>query len=97
MKLEEAIPSWVEPTLLFLNQSTVWYIYTLPLLISLAYFVFILFRQKQNYDRSSKDRYIIQYFDTYWDVLIAVALSMIPIVNWFMVIFILNSFLNKRV
>lgn len=97
MKLEEAIPSWVEPTLLFLNQSTVWYIYTLPLLISLAYFVFILFRQKQNYDRSSKDRYIIQCFDTYWDVLIAVALSMIPIVNWFMVIFILNSFLNKRV
>ena len=23
MKLEEAIPSWVEPTLLFLNQSSI--------------------------------------------------------------------------
>lgn len=97
MKIEELIPSWVEPTLLFLNQSSVWYIYTLPLVICLTYFVFILFRQKQNFDSSSKDKYIIQYFDTYWDVLIAVILSMIPILNWFMVICILNSFLNKRV
>ena len=97
MQIEELIPSWVEPTLLFLNQSSVWYIYTLPLIICLTYFVFILFRQKQNFDSPSKDKYIIQYFDTYWDVLIAVILSMIPILNWFMVICILNSFLNKRV
>lgn len=97
MQIEELIPSWVEPTLLFLNQSSVWYIYTLPLVICLTYFVFILFRQKQNFDSPSKDKYIIQYFDTYWDVLISVILSMIPILNWFMVICILNSFLNKRV
>lgn len=97
MQIEELIPSWVEPTLSFLNQSSVWYIYTLPLVICLTYFVFILFRQKQNFDSPSKDKYSIQYFDTYWDVLISVILSMIPILNWFMVICILNSFLNKRV
>ena len=97
MQIEELIPSWVEPTLLFLNQSSVWYIYTLPLIICLTYFVFILFRQKQNFDSPSKDMLSIELFDTYWDVLIAVILSMIPILNWFMVIFILNSFLNKRV
>ena len=97
MQIEELIPSWVEPTLLFLNQSSVWYIYTLPLIICLTYFVFIIFRQKQNFDSPSKDEYSIQYFDTYWDVLIAVILSMIPMLNWFMVICILNSFLNKRV
>lgn len=97
MQIEELIPSWVEPTLLFLNQSSVWYIYTLPLIICLTYFVFIIFRQKQNFDSPSKDKYSIQYFDTYWDVLISVILSMIPILNWFMVICILNSFLNKRV
>ena len=97
MQIEELIPSWVEPTLLFLNQSSVWYIYTLPLIICLTYFVFILFRQKQNFDSPSKDMLSIELFDTYWDVLIAVILSMIPILNWFIVICILNSFLNKRV
>lgn len=94
MKIEELLPSWVNPTLQFLNEPGVWYIYTLPMILSMSYFIFILLRQKQDF---KKDNYIIQYFDTYWDVTIAFILSIIPIVNWFIVICIVNSFLNKRV
>lgn len=95
MKLE--VPSWVYDLLFWLNTQTVWYIYTLPMLICLCYFAFILGRQKQDGREGEKKNYMIQYFDTYWDVVIAIFISVIPILNWFITICILNSFLNKRV
>ena len=92
MKFEELVPTWFYPLMDKLNEPNVWYIYTLPMVICLAYFAFIILRQK-----SEPNKYMIQYFDTYWDVCIAVGLSIVPILNWFMVVCIVNSFLNKRV